>query len=310
MKLLVNMPHMSVDCSETDAEFRRWLAKRLSAYDRGLLIDWRRYVDAGKWKSAASGQPADAGAQAGYAAALFVARDYPSAKAAAEKALALDGKNALALYLLGEIALDAHDSKAARARFEALRANGVDGYGIELALGEIAAADDDKDSAIRHYDAAKPFDPDRAEPYQLLAAIYRGMHRDADAIKEMRGYTLIEEHEADAARRLFDAEVAAKDTAGILDSAPRVTAIQPMQYYVHEQYGVALAASNRERDAVREFTAALGCAPRKPAPIHVELARAYQALGDKPRARAAAEAALKEDPGNTDAAALLKALGE
>jgi len=237
-----------------------------------------------------------------------VAKDAAGAKAAAEKALSLDAKNALALYLLGQLALDARDFKAARPRFEALRAAGVDGYGIELALGEIAAADDDKDSAINHYQAAKPFDPDRGEPYTLLGALYRGMQRDADAIKELRGYVLIEEHEADAARALFDRTVAAKDTAGILDSAPRVIAIQPMDYFVHEQYGIALAASNRQQEAVREFSASLGCAPRKPAPIHVELARAYQALGDKPKARAAADAALKEDPGNAGAAAILKEL--
>src|SRR5205085_11210311 len=135
-------------------------------------------------------------------------------------------KSALAVYRLGEIALAAPDLRAARPRFEALRAAGVDGYGIELALGQIAAADDDKDGAIRHYEAAKPFDPDRSEPYQLIAAIYRDMHRDADAIQQMRAYTRIEEHEADPARQLFDREVEAKDNEGILDTAPRVIAIQ------------------------------------------------------------------------------------
>ena len=71
---------------------------------------------------------------------------------------------------------------------------------------------------------------------------------------------------------------------------------------------MALAASKRPQEAVREFTAALGCAPRKPAPIQVELARAYQALGDRTRAKSAAQAALKEEPSNADAAALLKEL--
>jgi tetratricopeptide (TPR) repeat protein len=294
---------------ELDQGFRAWLAKRLAAYDGRFMVDWQLYADTDRLKAEAAAKPADAPAQAAYAAALFVDKAFPEAKQEAEKALGLDGKNLLARFILAQVAMEAKDLKAAKAEYDALLAAGADSYGIRLALGQIAAREDDVEGAMRHLNAAKALDPDRGEPYQLLAELYRAKNRDAEAIKELQAFTRIEEHDHDPARQLFERMVAARDSAGLLDLAPRLIAIQPMESDVHEQYGRALVAANRAREAVREFEVALATGPRYPATVHIGLARAYLALGDKPAAKAAATAALKDEPGNEEATALLKELG-
>jgi Tfp pilus assembly protein PilF len=48
---------------------------------------------------------------------------------------------------------------------------------------------------------------------------------------------------------------------------------------------------------------------RKPGPLRALLAQQYLAIGDKVKAKAAATQALKEDPGNAEATAVLKAAG-
>jgi hypothetical protein len=142
----------------------------------------------------------------------------------------------------------------------------------------------------------------------LLAQVYREKKREADALREMVGYTRIQEHDHDTARLLFDRLVGAGENDLILELAPRLIAVQPMAAYVHEQYGRALAGAARHREAVREFEASVACGPRKPAPIRVAQARSYLALGDRPAARAAAEAAVQADPDDAEAAAMLKEL--
>src|SRR5437763_9535354 len=127
---------------------------------------------------------------------------------------------------------------------------------------------------MRHLTAAKALDPDRGEPYQLLAELYHAKNRDADSFKELQAYTRIDEHDHDTAHQLFERLAAAKDGAGILDLAPRLIAIQPMESDVHEQYGRALAAANQPRVAVREFLAALATGPKYPAAARIALARA------------------------------------
>jgi tetratricopeptide (TPR) repeat protein len=295
--------------SEVDTDFRRWLEKRLAPYAKGYFVDWQRYADLERWKVEAAAKASDAGVQASYAAALYVAEDLDAAKAQAAKALMLDAAEPLALSVQGQVAMKKEDFTAARTSFDALLAAGRDSYAARLALGQIAAAAGDVEAAMKHLDTAKALDPDRSEPYLLLSQLYREKDRRADAVREMQGYTMLEEHEHDPARLLFDRLVAMKETVGILELAPRLIAIQPMEYYVHEHYARALAAGDRHQDAIREFEAALGCAPRKPGPIRASQAHSYLALGQKEQARAAAEAALNQDPGNEEATAVLKELG-
>ncbi len=295
--------------AEVDEGFRDWLRKRLAHFEKSFLVDWQLYGDPAKWKAEAEGKPGDAAAQASYAAALFVAKEMAPAKAQAEKALALDARQHLARFVLGQLALDMKDYPAAKQAFAALVAEGVESYTIRMALGQVAAAEGDLEGAQREFNAAKPLDPDRGEPHQLVAELYRKQGKEVEALKEIQAYTRIEEHDHDTARLNFSRLVSAKESAAILESAPRLIAIQPMEPFVHEQYGRALAAAGQHPLALREFDAALAAAPRKPGPIRAAQARSYLALGERARAKAAAEAALKDDPGNEEAVGVLREIG-
>src|SRR5207247_11053582 len=98
-------------------------------------------------------------------------KEMPAAKERAEKAVSLDGSNPLARYIVAQVAMDAGDLKAAREAFEALRAAGNDSYGIRLALGQIAAKEDQVDPAVEHLNAAEALDHDQSEPYALPAQL-------------------------------------------------------------------------------------------------------------------------------------------
>jgi cellulose synthase operon protein C len=291
-----------------DSEFRDYLRKRYDHYAKGFLFDPPAEAGIAKAKSAAEAKPADAAAQATYAGALL-AKKPALAGDQARKALALDAKNALARFVLAEALLQAKDLKGAQAEYEALLAAGTDGYPIRVSLGRLAVAAGDMGAAAKHLNEAKRWDPDEIEPYALLMKLYEEKDGREALLKEAEAYLDVQEHDHDAARLLIDRYASDKRWADVARVAPRVIGITPMEPYVHQQYGIALATLNRPKEAIDELEAALAAGVRKPGPLRGLLAKQYLLAGDKAKARFTAEQALKEDPGNPDAAEALKGAG-
>jgi tetratricopeptide (TPR) repeat protein len=300
-EVLTTITGKSLDALDT--EFRDYLRKRYPHYDKGFLFDAGAY-DVAKAKSGADAKPSDAAALATYAAALL-ARQPEEAQAQARKALATDPKNALARYVLAETLLRTKDPKGAKAEFEALVAQGTDGFSIRFALGKMAAEEGDIETAAKHLAEAKRWDPDRMEPYGLMMQLYEAKDRRDDLLKETEGYLDVNEHDHDAARLLIDRYAADKKWAEVARIAPRVIGITPMEVYVHQQYGLALATLNRPKEAIYELESTLLAGVRKPGPVRGLLAKQYLLTGDKVKAKSLAEQALKEDPGNPDATEVL-----
>ncbi|HTE19683.1 MAG TPA: tetratricopeptide repeat protein, partial [Armatimonadota bacterium] len=219
-----------------DAEFRDYLRKKYSHYVKGFLFDPQVHADVAAAKAAAEGKPSDAPAQAAYAAALL-GKKPDEAVTTARKALSLDPKNALARFVLAEALVATKDAKAARAEYEALLADGVDGYPIRFPLGRMAAAAGDVEGAALHLNAAKKWDPDRVEPYALLLQLYEAKDRRDDLLKEAEAYLDVQEHDHDTARLLIDRYSLDKKWEDVARVAPRVLGITPMEVYVHQQYG-------------------------------------------------------------------------
>lgn len=293
---------------QLDAEFRAYLLKRYPHYEKGFLFDAAGHADLGAAVAEAKAKPNDAAAQARLAGAMLVAEEKGAAEQA-KKALALDGKNAVARYVLASELIKGGDLPGAKKEFEAMLADGLDGYAIRYGLGRIAARDADMENTIKHLNEAKKWDPDRAEPWVLLMELYQAKDRRDDLLKEAEGYLDIQEHDHEAARLLIDRFAGDKRWADVVRIGPRVLGITPMETYVHQQYGLALAELKRPKDAIVELEAALAGGVRKPGPIRGVLARQYLAVGDKVKAKAAATEALKEDPGNPDATEVLKEAG-
>jgi len=291
--------------SVLDGEFQDYLRKRFSHYVQGFLFDQADYPDADAARALAESNPADAVAQAKYAAALL--EDEPGqAMLQAWHTLAIDGKNALARYVLARALEQAKNVAGARAEYETLLKQGVDGYSIRFGLGQFAAQSGDVESAARHLAEAKKWDPDRVEPYALLMQLYEAKGRRDDLLKETEAYLDVQEHDHDAARLLVDQYAGDKRWADLARVAARAIGITPMEPFVHQQYGIALAQLKRPAEAIYPLESALAGGVRKPGPVRGLLALQYLLAGDKVKAKAAAEQALKEDPGNPDAAEVLK----
>lgn len=293
---------------QLDQEFQAFLHKRYSYYDKGFLFDRQAYQDVAGAQKAAADKPGDAAAQARLAAALLATGKKESIDQA-KKALGLDPKNALARYVLAQGLYASKDADGAKKEFEALLAQGVDGYDIRFALGQMAAAAGDVDGAARQLAEAKKWDPDEGTPYALLMQLYEAKDRRDDLLKEAEAYLDVEEHNHDAARLLIDRFASDKRWTDIVRVAPRVLGITPMEPFVHQQYGVALAELKRPKEAIFELESALAAGYRRPSAVHVLIARQHLALGDKAAAKAAAQQALKEEPENAAAQAVLKEAG-
>jgi tetratricopeptide (TPR) repeat protein len=290
-----------------DQEFQAFLRRKYPHYEKGFLFDAEAH-DLTAARKAATDKPSDAGAQAGLAAALLEEKP-AEALEIARKALVLDPKNVLARFVAAEALLQAKDHAAAKTEYEALLAAGTDGYAIRFGLGRLAALAADLPAAAAHLAAAKKWDPDAAEPYVLLMQLYEAADRREDLLKEAEAYLDVQEHDHAAARLLVDRFAADRRWDDLARIAPRVLGITPMEPFVHQQYGRALVELKRPKEAIPVLENALAAGLRRPAPTRVLLARQHLLLGDRVRARTAAEQALKEEPTNADAQALLKELG-
>lgn len=291
-----------------DEEFKAFLRKRYPHYEKGFLFDPQAHQDLAAARKAVTEKPSDAAAHAKLAAVLL-ATGKKECVDAAKKALELDPKNALARYVLAQ-ALDASkDADGAKREFEALLAQGVDGYDIRFALGRMAAAAGDVDLAAKHLGEAKKWDPDEGTPYVLMMQLYEARDRRDDLLKEAEAYLDVEEHNHDASRLLIDRFAGDKKWSELARVAPRVLGITPMEPFVHQQYGIALGALKRHKEAIFELESAIAAGYRRPAALRVLIARQHLALGDKAAARAAAQQALKEEPENAAAMAVLKDAG-
>jgi tetratricopeptide (TPR) repeat protein len=289
--------------------FQEYLRKRYAYYTQAFLFDPEAY-DPEKCKAEAAAKPQDAEAQARLAAAMFAGDAPPPAvEAQARKALMLDGKSVLGRFVLAQSLIEAKKPKEARPELEALLAQGAEGYQIRLTLGQLAVAEGEVDTAVKHLTQAKRWDPDKTEPYALLLQLYQGKDRRDDLLKEAEAYLNLEEHDHATARLLADRYAADKRWADLVRIAPRLLGISPTEAFVHQQYGTALARLNRPAEAVLELEAALEAGLERPAPVRGLLAAQYLLAGNREKAKAAAEETLREDANNADAKDVLKKLG-
>jgi len=290
--------------TELDDGFREFLKAKYPHYAQGFLFDPDAYDDVPGLKAAAEAKPADAAAQAAYAAALL-AHDDAGAKPQAQKALAVDPKNGIARYVLARSLLK-EDPKAAKAEFETMLANGGDGYAVRLSLGRVAASEGDIEGAAAQLNAAKKWDPDAVEPYALLIQLYEAKQRREDMLRESEALLDLQEHDHELARLLIDRYSADKRWADVVRVGPRVIELSPMEPFVHQQYGIALAEMQRPKEAIYELESALAAGVRRPGPVRALLAKQHLVTGDKQRARAEAERALKDEPNNAIAKEVLE----
>jgi cellulose synthase operon protein C len=291
-----------------DAEFRKYLDKRLAPYKGTFRIRMQAYQDVSALEKAAAATPDDAEAQAALALGYVIADDLDRAAKAAAKALAKDPKHKKALWAQFEIAFRNRDVAGAKGKLRALIAAGGDGYDARLRLGVIAKEENDAATAERELNAAKKLDPERSEPYQVLAEMYFKANREVDALKELERYAYLEQMEYGPVKKLTDKYFARQDFAKTREFGEMALYINPYDAELHITMGEAYLALSQAKEAAYEFESALLVDPpaRRPAVAHVGAARAWLALKDTARARKELARALELEPKNQQALALKK----
>ncbi len=288
--------------AQLDADFRKYLEVRLAAYAGTFKLPTRGFDDVTKLEIAADAAPRDPKARANVALAYYYGGDADKAGAAAQKTLALDPKNAIARYIMAEIAVHTGDAKKARELYTGLMIDGHDSYDLRARLAQLAQEQGDAAEVEKQLCAAKKLDPERSYPYQALAALYKKQGKQAEALGELEHYAYIEQMELAPLKELVLGYEQAKSWA-------KVRTYGELALYINTQDPEILSALGRAYLELGQGDRALytydtmlviNPAPRRPALVHLGRAKAYLAMGKKADARAALALAMKTEPENAE----------
>jgi tetratricopeptide (TPR) repeat protein len=295
-----------VSTSEYDARYRAWELAKLARYNGQFLFDDHGIpVDDAKARVAAT--PTDAKAHAAYALALLRAKNADAAKTEIAEALRLDPNELDARFLAVKIAESNRDTASMQSQLEAMQRGGGDGYTVQMALAGVAEAQKDKVALRAAFEAAAKFDPSQSDPLRALLALDTEDKKDVDALDVLRRLTQIEQHDRPAWRSLLARLVTAKKWGEAAATGESAIFVDVESAEVHMNYARALSALGKHDKAVFELGSALVCdtAPKEIAEAHALLATEFLVLRHPADARAHRTEALRLDPDNADAKALV-----
>ena len=295
--------------ADLDTDFRKYLEVRLAPYRGTFVVPSLREELPALKKRAADG-PRDARAQARLALGHFEEGEARPAAAAADRALAIDPRNRVALYIKAELAWREGDRPEAEARYRALLTAGADSFDIRSRLALIASSKGDNATAEKHLCTAKKLDPERAYPYQALAEIYDKAGRKEDALKELETYVTLEQMQFGPVKKLVDDYATLKKWDKVRVFGEQAIEINPSDTDLLLALGSAYLETGSPDKALFSFDSALLVRPemRRPGLAHLGRARALKAKGDKRGALKAVDDALRLERDNADAEALKKEL--
>jgi tetratricopeptide (TPR) repeat protein len=293
-----------------DAAFRAYLQHRLAPYRGSFRVPTEGYEDVAKLAAAATAAPGDARAHAALALGRFYEGNAPAALAAAGKALAIEPRNHIALYVSAEVALRQSDAETAARRYRELIQAGGDSFDVRGRLGMIARMNGDLAEAEKQLCAAKTLDPERSYPYLELSAIYKEAGRVDESLAELETYVMIEQMQYGPLRELVDAFVARKRWDKVKTYGEMATFINPSDAELMLALGRAYLETGNAAQALFTFDSALLAKPalRRPALAHLGRAQALEAQKQRRQARTAVRDALALEPENAEALALRQAL--
>lgn len=288
--------------AQLDADFHKFLDVRLAAYKGTFALPKRGFDDLTKLEIAADAAPKDPKAKANIALGYYYGGDAEKAAAAAEAALAMDPKNAIARYIQAEVQMHGGDVAKAKAQYESLAADGHDSYDIRTRLAQIAQQDGDMATVVKMLCAAKKLDPERSYPYEELAKIYKKQGQTQQALTELEHYAFLEQMELSPLKELTSGYAKLGNWAKVRTFGEMATYINPNDADILLALGRAYSELGNGNQALFTYDSALllNPPPRRPALLHLGRARAYLALGKKADAKAALALAMKTEPENAE----------
>ncbi len=292
--------------AQLDVDFRKYLDIRLAAYANTFKLPTRGFDDVTKLEIAADAAPRDAKARAHVALGHYYGGDAEKAEASAQRALTMDPKNTIARYIIAEVAIHKSDMPKAKQLYVGLMADGHDSYDLRSRMAQIAQEDGDVADVEKQLCAAKKLDPERSYPYQALAAIYKKQNKQAEYLRELEAYVMLEQMELAPLKELLLDHATAKNWAKVRTFGEMATFINPQDIEILQALGKAYLELKDGAKALYTFDTALVAipAPRRPALVHLGRANAYVALGKPKDAKAAIDLAMKTEPENAEILAL------
>jgi tetratricopeptide (TPR) repeat protein len=291
--------------TDFDAAFGAWAHARLSRYTAQYLFD----VPVLTLEDAAqkvTSDPKSAEAHVGLAVALFHDQKVEDARREVEQALTLDPTCKNAHYVAARIATALGVLDDATKEVAALRAQGADGYALQMVVADLTARRHDDRSRRLALEAAWRFDPTQVDP---LHALYDLAHKENRADDELRMLTEIaklDQHDRTVYRLLLERLVSLHkwDEAKLVGESALYVDVENRD--IHVNFARALSATGDHAQASFELESALLCdgQPQGKAAVHALLARERASVGDMAGARAHRDQALTLDPGNAEARGL------
>ncbi len=288
--------------AQFDKEFRAHLRRRLAPYQGSLHLPVEGLDDVPALTKAAESSPKSARAQARLALGLFYAAKAAEAKTAAESALLLEKRNAIALYILAELALKEKNVDAAKTYFARLVQAGGDSFDVRVRLSMIAMHAKNKEHFVGHLETAKTLDPERSYPYQALAEFYEKEGKTDLAMKQLEAYVMIEQMSLGPLLKLMDYHAKAKRWQRVIHFGAMAINLDPTQGKVQLGLGRAFQETKRHDEALFAYDTALLIRPRlrRPAQAHLGRAKALLGKGDKRGAKRALRDVLDLEPENAE----------
>jgi cellulose synthase operon protein C len=291
--------------ADYDAQFRAWMLQRLSRY-KGQYIFAPKPKSLDAAKAAVAASPKDAGAQVDLALASIRARKGDDAKAALAAALALDPKNADALFVSAKMAIGQSKAADAVKHLDTMRANGHDGYQVRMLLADLADEQKDKAGSRLHLESAWRLDPSQAEALKGLVDLAVAEKRDDDALDALRKLAPLEQHDRKVWAMLLERLIDRKLWEEARTVGEAAVYVDVTGGAAHMGYARALSALGAHDKAAFEAETASLCKMEKKdvAAAHVLAASSLLALKKNKEAAAHRDEALRIAPDDAAAKAL------
>ncbi len=288
--------------AEFDADFRRFVARRLVAYDGTLRLPTKGLDDLTALEIAVDAKPKDVTTRARLAVGHYWKGDAEKAMAAAKATLDLDPKQPWANYVMAEVELRARLFDLAKKRYESLIAWGHDSFDLRVQLARLAKERGEVNALIGHLCAAKRLDPERSLPYAQLAEIYKDAGRTEDYLAELEHYVMLEQMQVGPLKELVDAYAQRGAWAKVRTFGEMALDIFPGDAELLMTLGKAYLGTGQPDRALFSYDSALLVDPplRRPALAQLGRTRALLARGDRKGARAALALAERTEPAHAE----------
>ncbi len=288
---------LGVSLADLDRDFRAHTEERLGRMARDFQVDFAPFRDFAEAKAAAARTPADPEVQAALAMSAILHDDFVTAGAAAREAIRRAPKHRIANFALARVALEQNDAVLAEKCLRNILASGADGYSLRMLLVHASLARREVARARQELEAAIALDPDRPEAWQNLLEVAGKLNDEALALRAVAALAKLDQHD----RALHAAHVAllAKSDAwtDVVPAAETAMYLDPGNAALHWHLGRAYFMTGKHGLALVELDRALALGHPEVGGIQLTRARALLALGKRPQARAAAEAAIHAEPG-------------